>query len=337
MAAAFQSNAFQNDAFEVGAGGVNGTATPAGVSSTASVGSATLSGTALVNATGLQVTSSIGTATASGGSSVSASATPSGVSSTASVGTTTQSGAAVKAATGVGTTASVGTSALRGDALKSVTGVSSTASVGTATATGGTVINGTATPAGVQVTASVGTAVAVGGVSVVATAYPNGVGVTTSIGGFRVNDYAPTYVGSSYVSESTLVGNARVDAVGVGATSYLGAVYAHEVITYPVSSDRANLIYELALLHGLVPGSPLSVSATSRSAGALSQTISGANTVTITTTSSDVLQGSLDTWIDALAAVHGLTAPLVVTATSRDAGALHQTLANDGTTTTVTA
>jgi hypothetical protein len=59
--------------------------------------------------------------------------------------------------------------------------------------------------------------------------------------------------------------------------------------------------------------------------------------VTITTVSSDILQGSLDTWIDALAAVHGLTALLVVTATSRDAGALHQVLINDGTTTTVTA
>jgi hypothetical protein len=106
--------------------------------------------------------------------------------------------------------------------------------------------------------------------------------------------------------------------------------------SYTINSTRANLIYELALLHGLVPGNPLTVTATQRNAGALTQTISGTGTVTITTTSSDVIQGSLDTWIDALAAVHGLTAPLVVTATSRDAGSLHQTLANDGTTTTVT-
>jgi hypothetical protein len=104
---------------------------------------------------------------------------------------------------------------------------------------------------------------------------------------------------------------------------------------YTISNVRANLIYELALLHGLVPGSPLSVSATQRSAGALTQSISGTDTVTITTTSSEVLQGSLDEWIDALAAVHGLTTPLVVTSTSRSAGSLSQTITTLGDTTTV--
>lgn len=111
----------------------------------------------------------------------------------------------------------------------------------------------------------------------------------------------------------------------------LGVVQSPIVIT----QTRANLIFELALLHGLVPGSPLTVSTTARGAGALLQTIAGTDTVTITKVSSDILQGSLDDWIDALAAVHGLTSPLVVTATSRDAGTLSQTLTNDGTTTTV--
>jgi hypothetical protein len=106
--------------------------------------------------------------------------------------------------------------------------------------------------------------------------------------------------------------------------------------SYTISAARANLIYEIALLHGLDPAHPLTVNATSRNAGAVSQTISGAATVTITTVSSDVLSTSLDQWIDALAALHGLTTPLVVTNNSRDAGTVHQTLVNAGGTTTVT-
>ena len=106
--------------------------------------------------------------------------------------------------------------------------------------------------------------------------------------------------------------------------------------SYTISDTRANLIYEIALLHGLVPGNPLVVSPTSRTAGAVSQTITGTDTVTMTTTSSDVLHGSLDAWIDALAAIHGLTTPLVVTATGRTAGSIAQTLDTVSGTTTVT-
>jgi hypothetical protein len=103
-----------------------------------------------------------------------------------------------------------------------------------------------------------------------------------------------------------------------------------------VSPARANLIYELALLHGLVPGNPLQVSATARSAGALMQTITGTDSVTITTVSSDVLQGNLDTWIDALAALYGLTSPLTVTSGTRDSGGVSQTMVSTDGTTTVT-
>lgn len=102
-----------------------------------------------------------------------------------------------------------------------------------------------------------------------------------------------------------------------------------------ISAGRANLIYELALLHGLVPGNPLTVSPTERSAGNVLQTISGIGTVTVTTVASDVLHGDLDTWIDALAAIHGLTVPLVTTDATRVAGTVLQTLISDGTTTVV--
>jgi hypothetical protein len=122
----------------------------------------------------------------------------------------------------------------------------------------------------------------------------------------------------------------------VAATAFVGALLADGGGSYTISAARANLIYELALLHGLVPGSPLSVSPTARSAGTLAQTITGTDTVTITTVASDVLHGSVDTWIDALAAVHGLTSPLVVTATGRTATGLAQTFGTAGDTTTVT-
>lgn len=106
--------------------------------------------------------------------------------------------------------------------------------------------------------------------------------------------------------------------------------------SYSITAARANLIYELALLHGLDPAKPLSVSPTSRSAGGLLQTVDGTSTVTITTQASEVLSGNLDDWIDKLAAIHGLTVPLVVTSAGRTAGATSQTFSTVGPTTTVT-
>ena len=106
--------------------------------------------------------------------------------------------------------------------------------------------------------------------------------------------------------------------------------------TYAISAGRAALLHQLALLHGLDTANPLTVSAAQRSAGALVQSVSGASTVTVTTSAVPVYSGNLDAWIDGLAALHGLTAPLVVTATSRAAGVVNQTIATAGGTTTVT-
>jgi len=135
----------------------------------------------------------------------------------------------------------------------------------------------------------------------------------------------------------TLSGSAAVALTGAVGTGLAGILSADNGVGVLITVAQANLIYESALLHGVVPGNLLTASATARSAGNLVQTVSGTDPVTITTVSSDVLVGDVGVWIDALAAVHGLTTPLVVTATSRDAGTLHQTIANDGTTTTVTA
>ena len=106
--------------------------------------------------------------------------------------------------------------------------------------------------------------------------------------------------------------------------------------TYAISAGRAALLHQLALLHGLDTANPLTVSAAQRSAGALVQSVSGVSTVTVTTSATPTFSGNLDAWIDGLAALHGLTAPLVVTATSRAAGVVNQTIATAGGTTTVT-
>ena len=106
--------------------------------------------------------------------------------------------------------------------------------------------------------------------------------------------------------------------------------------TYAISAGRAALIHQIALLHGLDAANPLTVSASQRSAGALVQSVSGAGTVTVTTSATPIFSGNLDAWIDGLAALHGLTAPLFVTATSRAAGGVTQAIATAGGTTTVT-
>ena len=107
--------------------------------------------------------------------------------------------------------------------------------------------------------------------------------------------------------------------------------------SYTIDTDHANLIYQLALLHGLDAAHPLVVDATaSRSAGTLQQTITGTDTVTITTTAAPVLSDDLTAWIDALAAIHGLTVPLVNSAGVRTAGSISQTITTVGNVTTVT-
>jgi hypothetical protein len=113
----------------------------------------------------------------------------------------------------------------------------------------------------------------------------------------------------------------------------LGAVQAS---SFSLTSGQANLVYQLALLHGLVANHPLHVSSTTRSAGPLAQTVSGLETVTITTSSAPSLVGDVGSWIEALAALHGLTVPLVVSANSRNAGSISQAIAQVGSLTTVT-
>jgi hypothetical protein len=58
--------------------------------------------------------------------------------------------------------------------------------------------------------------------------------------------------------------------------------------------------------------------------------------VTVTTNTPAIFSGTLDAWIDDLAALHGLTVPLIVTSISRNAGSVTQNIASVSGVTTVT-
>lgn len=109
-----------------------------------------------------------------------------------------------------------------------------------------------------------------------------------------------------------------------------------ELQAYVITKAQALELYKVWLLHGL--GSPLAVGATTRTAGAVEQTVSqSGSTVTVSTTGAPTtVVGNPGTMIEELAALHGLTADLVTTPTSRTAGSISQSFATSGATTTVT-
>ncbi len=106
--------------------------------------------------------------------------------------------------------------------------------------------------------------------------------------------------------------------------------------SYAITAAQAKLLYEIYLLHGLE--SPLVVGSTSRVAGEVQQTVSETgSTVTVTTTATpEFAVGDPGLMIEELAALHGLTAPLVVSPTTRTAGTIQQAFSTSGSTTTVT-
>ena len=148
-------------------------------------------------------------------------------------------------------------------------------------------------------------------------------------------------LGSSVASGvGSAAGSAVATGVGgkilgtVGTVEIGGGVVGVPAGSYVIDAVQQSHIHRMALLHGLDSGNPLVVSPTSRAAGALVQSVTGTDTVIVTTTAGPDFSGNVDTWIEGLAAVHGLSAPLVVTAISRTAGAVSQTITTlDGVTT----
>lgn len=111
-----------------------------------------------------------------------------------------------------------------------------------------------------------------------------------------------------------------------------------DTVFFTITGTQALRLMHIHLLHGLGIGTPLEVSATARTAGALAQTVSeSGGTVTVNTTAAPAaMPADPGALINELAALHGLTGPLQVTAASRSAGSITQTLATAGGTTTVT-
>lgn len=138
-------------------------------------------------------------------------------------------------------------------------------------------------------------------------------------------------------------------ATGGAASSITGTLAATETggdtfaatgdtVFFTITGTQALRLLQIHLLHGLDAAAPLTVSPIARQAGAVAQTVAeAAGTVTITTTAgATVFAGNPGQMIDELAALHGLTAPLTVTAASRAAGSISQAIATAGDTTTVT-
>lgn len=108
-------------------------------------------------------------------------------------------------------------------------------------------------------------------------------------------------------------------------------------VPFMLTPQQALLLRRLHQLHGLAD--PLVVGRASRRAGDLQQSVqeNSVGEVTVSTTAGhSTVAGSIGQMIEELAALHGLTAPLVVTATGRSAGGIVQSFSTAGATTTVT-
>lgn len=206
-------------------------------------------------------------------------------------------------------------------------------------ASGGTVINGTATPAGAEAFAQAGDITLSGSATIAATGAQAQAqaGSATASGATVISaEASPTGAAATSLAGGVAVSaSAAASVAGVVAQALAGAMAAAASGAVEITSAQAQLIYQIALLHGLDPANPLTVSASGRSAGTLIQTITGNGPVVIHTVSAPPLSGDAGAWIEALAALHGLTDDLTVTDSSRAAGAISQTLATDGATTTV--
>jgi hypothetical protein len=186
---------------------VNGTATPAGVSTT----------------------SSLGTAAGSGGGTDA----PDGQSGTTTLGTSTATGDASTAPAGVQTTSALGTAVADGgpvDGTATPAGVATTATLGTSTATG----TATTAPAGVATTSALGTAVASGDE---APPEPEPPAPESSGAGWRLQDRPYRYDARAYprgVSATFHLGLGR--ATGTAAARVTGVSFAVRKIRHPQSA-----------------------------------------------------------------------------------------------------
>ena len=289
----------------------NGTANLTGTGSVAATGAITASGAASAPVNGTSSATATGAVTATG----EASSSLSGTGSATATGALTAAGAASAALTGSALATQTGTLTASGNAEAPLTGTASTVQTGSIAASAGAG-NAAATLTGTASTTLTGTLTGRGNADALMTGAQASVAFGIVIG----------------------KGNATVLLAGSASTVSTGSITAVGGGGYLVSPDRAALIYQIALLHGLDPANPLTIPKGDgvRQAGGVMQTISGAGPTTVTTTVTTPFAGDLDAWIDALAAEIGLTAPLQVTPTGLTAGSLSQVFAETSTAITVT-
>lgn len=157
-------------------------------------------------------------------------------------------------------------------------------------------------------------------------------GIVLVQGAAAATEAADAFAAAGDVREAPVTGE-LLASEGDDAAAAVGTVGA---LTLSITAEQALLLQQVAQLHGLLQ--PLTVSPTQRVAGDVVQSVvEAAGTVTITTASrSETLHADPGAMIEQLAALHGITAPLVVTATQRSAGAIVQAIAATPQATTVT-
>jgi hypothetical protein len=146
----------------------------------------------------------------------------------------------------------------------------------------------------------------------------------------------PPIAGAGAAAESGQDAVAGYVLPGYVEPGYVGGVSGTVGATFTLTGAQALLLRRLCQLHGLLD--PLVVGPAERRAGDLVQTVSeSAGTVTLTTVAGHgTFCGQVGTMVEELAALHGLTVPLVVTSVARNAGSVTQNIVSVSGTTTVT-
>ena len=259
-------------------GGINASVTLTGCSAASAAGTTVALGSATVTLSGASSASAAGSLLATAG----ATAVLSGTSSASAAGAVAASAGASVTVAGSAASSAAGalTATAGGNAVATLTGASATSTAGSLTAGGSAGISlagvGAAGAAGaVTATAGGAASVTLTGASASAAA-----GILAGFGGAQI-----TLTGAS---ASGAAGSASASA---GSGSGTGATAA-EIWSYTLSNGLTaeatvvaihTKLSELHLIHGLTVGSPLSVTAASRAAGAVSQAVAeAAGTVTVT-------------------------------------------------------
>jgi len=318
-------------------------ATEAGSDTLAAAGKVVVQGSAAAAETGADTFAAAGSGVVQALGTLAA--TETGTDALAATGSVRVQGSAAAAETGADSLAASGTVRVQGSAAAAETGIDTLAANGRVQVAGALA----ATEAGTDTLAASGSVRVAGALAATEAGSDifsaSGAGQTQ--GALDASEAgADTFSGSGALSFSprtgTLAATEAADTFGgYVAPGYVEPGYVTGVdgtlgTTWALSGAQVLLLRQVWQLHGL--GAPLTVAASTRSTADITQTIAQAGqAVTVSTTAaSQTFSGNPGQMIEELAALHGITAPLTVTPTSRIAGTIVQSLATVGSVTTVT-